>query len=70
MEPRDQRGSTLSVHRAFRVHFGTSGGPGWRHHRDGQRFVVPRPEQLTEDDFGSVARAVCGRKNGDHRTDS
>ena len=30
MEPRDQRGSTLSVHRAFVVHFGASGGPGRR----------------------------------------
>ena len=30
MKPRDQRGSTLSVHRAFVVHFGTSGGPGRR----------------------------------------
>ena len=30
MEPRGQRGSTLSVHRAFVVHFGTSGGPGRR----------------------------------------
>jgi len=30
MEPRDQRGSTLSVHRAFVVHFGARGGPGRR----------------------------------------
>ena len=30
MKTRDQRGSTLSVHRAFVVHFGTRGGPGRR----------------------------------------
>lgn len=30
MAPRDEHGSTLSVHRAFVVHLGTSGGAGRR----------------------------------------
>jgi hypothetical protein len=30
MTPRDEHGSTLSVHRAFVVHLGAGGGPGRR----------------------------------------
>lgn len=30
MAPRDEHGSTLSVHRAFVVHLGAGGGPGRR----------------------------------------